>query len=397
MLTVAYLSQGRLFLKTGDAPARGITSKFGEEALQRAVELHQRQAWKTEARGNQFLGGAFLWGANEFDPRRVRLDVPAVTRGANPNELLYVLQTDTFGGLFAFDWHDDRERRIMHKSNLRARDISRHPSLPLIAYALYQENGTARVVVASDEHSDAREVTEGDSIDEAPSWVPGPGRRLVFQSAGVARNAAGYAVNFGPSAICELNLDSGQLKVVAEEERHDLLLPRFDGQGSLWFIRRPYRATGYSPWRFLGDIVLFPFRLARAVFHYLNLFSLVYARKPLTTAGAPWMENPDVKTMVVRGRMVDARKALRQAAKKSGTPSVVPGNWELVLRRPDAAAEVVARGVIAYDLAPDGSVVFTNGTAIFRRTPGGKVEVIERGRLIESVAVVGPAADPAAG
>lgn len=35
-----------------------IESKFGEEARQRAVEVHQRNAWKTEARGNQFIGGA---------------------------------------------------------------------------------------------------------------------------------------------------------------------------------------------------------------------------------------------------------------------------------------------------------------------------------------------------
>ncbi|HEX6032297.1 MAG TPA: hypothetical protein VFY90_12770 [Tepidiformaceae bacterium] len=389
MLTLAYLSQGKLFLKSGDDPARQIESKFGEEARQRAVEVHQRHAWKAQGRGNQFLTGAMLWGANTFDPRRVLIQVPAVTRGAGATELMYVLQTDTFGGLFTFDWNRDHERRIMHRAELRARDISRHPTLPLIAYALYGENGTARIVVANDEHGDAHEVTEGDSVDEAPSWVPGQGRTLVYQAAGVARNPAGYVVGFGPSGIYRLNVESGHHETLAEDPRHDLMLPRIDVDGRLWFVRRPYRPPRtMTPLRLLQDIVLFPFRLARAVFHWLNFISLIYSRKPLTSAGGPKFEDEDVGSMVVRGRRIDAEKALRKAAKKEDAPSVVPRNWELVVRDTDGSEEVVARGVIAYDLTQDGGVVWTNGTAIFRRGNNEPHQLIERGRLIDGLAVL---------
>lgn len=390
MLKLAYLSQGKLFLKSDEGPARLIESKFGEEARQRAVEVHQRHAWKSEGRGSQFISGAMLWGASTFDPRRVLIQVPAVTRGAGESELMYVLQTDTFGGLFSFDWERDHERRIMHKDQLHARDISRNPALPLIAYALYGQNGTARIIVANDEHADAHEVTEGDSLDEAPSWVPGYPRTIVYQSAGVARNAAGYVVGFGPSALYRLNLDSGHHETLAEDARHDLMLPRVDREGRLWFVRRPYQPPSrVTPLRVLKDTVLFPFRLARAIFHWLNFLSLVYSRKPLSSAGGPAFEAEDVGSMIIRGRRIDAEKALRRAASKDGTtPSVVPKSWELVSRQADGADDVVAHGVVAFDLAEDGGVVWTNGTAIFHRTPGGSPAVIERGRLIDSVTVL---------
>lgn len=389
MLKLAYLSQGKLFLKDGDGPARQIESKFGEEARQRAVDVHQRHAWKNEARGNQFMSGAMLWGASAFDPRRVLVQVPAVTRGPGETQLMYVVQTDTFGGLFTFDWERDHERRIMHKDRLHARDIARNPALPLIAYALHAENGTARIVVADDEHGGAHEVTEGDSIDEAPSWVPGFPRTLVYQSCGVARNQAGYVVGFGPSAIYRLNLDSGHLETLAEDAQHDLMLPRIHGDGRLWFIRRPYQPPPrLTPFRLLKDIVLFPFRLARAIYHWLNFISLIYSRKPLNSAGGPAFQEEKVGTMIIRGRRIDAEKALRRAATRDEAPAVVPKSWELVVRDRQGEEDVVARGVVDFDLTDDGTPVWTNGTAIFQRDADGRPRVVERGKLIDAVTVL---------
>ena len=36
-------------------------------------------------------------------------------------------------------------------------------------------------LAGSIEGHDIRQLTEGDSVDEAPSWVPGDTRRIVFQ------------------------------------------------------------------------------------------------------------------------------------------------------------------------------------------------------------------------
>jgi hypothetical protein len=49
-------------------------------------------------------------------------------------------------------------------------------------------NGTASIAICKG--ADLQVATEGDAVDEAPSWLPGKDRQLVFQSAGIARNAA---------------------------------------------------------------------------------------------------------------------------------------------------------------------------------------------------------------
>ena len=60
-------------------------------------------------------------------------------------------------------------------------------------------------------------VTEGDSIDEAPSWIPGKQRRILFQSSGVGRNKHGYIVGRGPASIQAVDLDKERVTGVLEE------------------------------------------------------------------------------------------------------------------------------------------------------------------------------------
>jgi hypothetical protein len=83
------------------------------------------------------------------------------------------------------------------------------------------------------------EVTEGDSFDQLPHWVPGPKRQIVFQSAGLDRDAGWRFAGLGPCAIQRLDLDSGDLEEIASESGRDLLQPRQAQDGSLYFIRKP--------------------------------------------------------------------------------------------------------------------------------------------------------------
>jgi hypothetical protein len=92
--------------------------------------------------------------------------------------------------------------------------------------------------------------------------------------------------------------------------------------------------------------------------------------------------------MIVRGRRIDAEKALRRAATRDETPAVVPKSWELVVRDRQGAEDVIARGVVDFDLTDDGAPIWTNGTAIFQRDPEGRPRVVERGKLIDAVTVL---------
>src|SRR5262249_54029917 len=154
--------------------------------------------------------------------------------------------------------------------------------------------------------------------DLAPSWVPNVHRRLVYQSAGIARDAKGFPVGLGPYGLHQLDIDSGAITTLAESQAHDLLGPKVAGDGALYYLRRPWREPGQRPptWRFLVDVVLIPFRLLWAVFQFFNFFSAKYTGKMLT-AGRP-EEGADLRQMMIWGNLIDADKAARAAARKDG-------------------------------------------------------------------------------
>ncbi len=385
-LKLAYLSRGRLYFKLGDLAARQIDSQFGQDIVSRTVQRQQRNEWKTQSANNPF-SGAMLWGMDQNDPSRLRVAIGAVGGGTRDGELLFALETDAVGGLFAYDWDKGEEKRLFHREALHVRDIDVHPDSHLIVCARHYQNGTANIAVVRG--NDLQSVTEGDSIDEAPSWIPGAGKQLVFQSAGIGRNQQGYAVGSGPFAIQRLDLQTGALTTVLESPSHDYLQPHMDAAGNLYFIRRPYE-VGRQPYtvvKALQDVVLFPLRLLRAIFHWLNFMSLVYSRKPLTTAAGPKVEGDDAKTLILRGRVVDAEKALREGAQNEA-PALVPPTWELVKLDPSGAERVLAKGVVAFDLDRSDDIVYTNGTAAYGIDPNGHSQMLFKGKLIENLIVV---------
>jgi hypothetical protein len=125
-----------------------------------------------------------------------------------------------------------------------------------------------------------------------------------------------------------------------------------------------YEAPRYGLGNVLIDTLLFPFRLLRAVFHFLNFFSLMYTRKPLTSASGPAVQ-ADLKNILLQGRRIDAEKILRSARPVHGVPSLVPESWELVSRNQEGVERVLATNVASYDIGPDGTIVYSNGRGVF--------------------------------
>jgi hypothetical protein len=240
--------------------------------------------------------------------------------------------------------------------------------------------------------SDLTEVTEGDSVDQAPSWGPGPGRQLVFQSAGIGRDRNGAFHSLGPFAVKRLDLDGGELTALLEDPGHDLLGPRVAPDGSLLCIRRPYKGrSGATFLAAMKDFVLFPARLLHALFQWLNFFTARYSGRPLTTAGGPKREGADIKQMMVWGNLIDAEQAARDGAPGDDSPDLVPSSWQLVRRGPDGRVQSLAGGVLSFDVADDGALVYTNGTAVYVIAGGAKRRLCTD-HAIEQVIVVGPTA-----
>ena len=379
---VAYIAEGKLYLKDGTSPARLLDSPFVQGILDRVSRARQRNDWKS---GTWQLSRALMPIPNAGAVGEVRrVQYTGVSRGEGDGQLVYAIDTDHVGGLFSFDIKDGYERRLLHRNQFRANDLVRHPIDGTLAFSLRQQDGSACIATLSAEGKGLKEVTEGDSVDEAPSWI-GSEHVLLFQSAGIGRDAHGLPRVLGPYAIQRLDFDRGDLTTVAEDEHFDYLTARQSSDGAIYFIRRPYQPhPRISPGRALLDVLLFPYRVARAIVHFLNFFSIMFAQKPLLTAGGPPKQGPDPRYLMLWGKMIDAEKALN-ASKKTGGTSLVPPTWELVRRDSAGVEEVLARAVLAFDLPPAGGVVFTNGSTISYRRPSGEISQIATGRMIERV------------
>ena len=346
------------------------------------LELHRRNEWKTAGRGAQFMRGGGMWGGDERDPAELPIRITGLARGCQPGELLYTLTTPDVAGLFSV--RADGERRLFHTNDYRVSQVS--SGADRVACVCQHGNGTSSIAVLRADGTEMAEVTQGDTQDMSPRWVHGSASEIVFQSAGIARNQAGFAVGRGPFQIHKIDINSAQLTTLAEAPARDLLGPQMSAGGDLYYIRRPYeppvQKTGIL--HSLLDLVLLPFRLLHAVFQYLNFFSMMYTGKGLTNAGGVAKREADVRQMMVWGNLIDARKAAREAP-HDDAPALVPKSWELVRQDGLGRAETLQSGVLHFDVCADGSLLYSNGSAVFRRNPDGKTERLLKDSMIEQV------------
>lgn len=382
-LTVAYLAQGKVRLKQGDDPPRTIESPYARSTQEKAVRAQQRNAWKSEGTG--FLSGATLWGSAAGNQGLEPARITSLCRGAEPGQIVYSMTSGSLCALLSSDRLGSEERRLWNNNKYRLHHLAIHSQTGECAFAVQHLDGTANIGVMLKDDSGVAEITEGDSVDATPSWVPGPGRKLVFQSAGIGRDRHGHWLALGPFRIEQVNVDTAELETLLEHDTTDFLAPKINAAGVLYFIERPYEGRPrVNPLRVFKDTLLLPFRLLYAVFQYFNFFSMRYTGKKLTPSTDHARGKPmDLQQMMIWGNLVQARRP----SEGDEPPDLVPGSWRLI-RRHDGAEKVIARGVLAYDLAQDGTVVYSNGSAVYAISPDGKKEKLVAEAMIEQVAII---------
>jgi hypothetical protein len=85
--------------------------------------------------------------------------------------------------------------------------------------------------------------------------------------------------------------------------------------------------------------------------------------------------------MMVWSNLVEAD----QAGAAAEPPPAVPRSWQLVRLRRGESAEIIAEGVMAFDLADDGSVLYSTGSAIHCVGPDGRHQRLVGGERVEAL------------
>ena len=227
-------------------------------------------------------------------------------------------------------------------------------------------------------------MTEGDSLDIAPRWSPASADILVYQSAGVGRNRDGFAITYGAFEVHQLDLSNGELQTLAAHPKIDFLAPQLDADGRLYCIRRPRRDPFHRPWwKTFVDFALIPWRFLVAINAFFNFFTMRYTGRPLAQGGNP-AKGADLKRMMLWGNVVEAEQLMR-AKPNEENPDLVPKDWELIRQDPNGETVTLARGVLSFDLFADGSLIYSNGSAVFQLTPDGVSTRLLKHPFIEKV------------
>jgi hypothetical protein len=386
-----HIAKGELWLReaAGGAP-RHVESPFARDVVERDAQSRRNTSWKSAPREEQqgVIPNNMLWGnagvAKPLAPPRFLHARP----GAEPGVLYYLLAVGESTGLFRQHLDEHREVRLFHRHDFRCLGFDYGAVADRIVLARANPDRTAHLEVYDTEGNLKGAVTGGDCVDAAPSFVPGAPTTVVFQSAGAARRPQdGFVVAVGHVVVNRLDYASGRLETLIDDARYDHVAPRMDAAGNLYAIRRPFEKPATQTLATtLTDALLFPWRLLKAIFGYLNFFSMIYGREPLRSAGGPRTPelDQDLGRLWLHGRMIELAK-LAPDAKTTG--GLVPRSWELVRRDPGGNVEVLARHVVSFDLSGDGVVVWSNGFEVYTLRAGERGS-LGRGELVESVAAL---------
>lgn len=342
-------------------------------------EIQQGKAWKTTGRGAQFMGTA-------EDPTPHNASVTYGGLAAYEDGLLYTLQLDASGGLYKRSLSEkaEQEGHICSGNDIRLGDIAVHGSNT--AACVRYPNGQSHLALFRLPSSVYTEITGGDSCELHPGWSP-DGRLILFSTAGIARRG-GEVAAYSPRSLASYNIHTECMDTILESESFDYLMPRMDEQDNLYCIRRPYKMAGEedaSLGSVLKDVLLFPYRLIKGLFGFLNVFTTLYGGEPLRNSG----RRSDVKSkqksekdLFFEGNLIHAEKN-RKENEKHGDPhaGILPRSSVLLRRTPDGTEEILARGVLDYTLCTDGSIVYSNGRYILQRHPDGSVTELMKEKL----------------
>ncbi len=382
---IAYLSQGKLYLKSDANTFREIESQFGQTVQERVLKLKRNKAWKNRGLMEMMLPPGMAEKLEQQPEASVKVEIASLCPAAG--KLLYALEAGTVGGIFAFDPSCDREDRLFHNNDFGVGHLDFSAKEQLIACAVNYPTGISNIATMPLDGARPQIVTEGDSIDLAPHWVPNQ-KALVFQSAGIARNGEGYVCDRAPFAIEKLDFAQQDVLTLAADPKSDLLSPRIGADGWLYYIRRPYRSFGRSfhLGQFLKDLVLIPFRLVYAIFQWCSFFTQIHTGKPLMASSTGQKVQPRV--LKAWGDWITPELIRDRDLREADAPSLVPRSWQLVRQPVQGEPELLAEGVLAYDVAADGTVIYTNGSAIYGITPEGQRQRMLIGSWIESVTIL---------
>ena len=238
-----------------------------------------------------------------------------------------------------------------------------------------------------DERGDYNELTDGPSREADPFWSATDGR-LLCSTRGCSLD--GQSI-YSESSIMAVDQEAGTIETLFESSGNDLLKPQNDSQGNFYYIRQPYKSPVPQKESVIKSVLLFPVRLIKAIFGFINVFSVIFGGEPLRKnqkRGDIKTKNKSARQIFFEERLLEAEKNEKEnAAAGDKNPGIFPRNRVLVRVALDGSETVIGKGIMDYTLCDEG-VLCSNGKELLLIDGDGAEKVIAKAELAEKLCVI---------
>lgn len=350
-----------------DGKITEVPSLFLEKYRTSAMEIERRKEWKqqTDLKSLRNMGIAMSQGGASDGPI-YRFQGATFIK----DEIIYAIKVNEVGGMFRTCPTERRsfEGHVAHYANVEFDGPDYQPHIDSLAYSQKKDAWEEHICIKKMGENDTRQLTTGETADKLPKWDRNGENKIVYQTSSIGRDGSGRYMGNSPWAINLIDLDRKEVESLLGDAEFDYLAPvRYNGE--VYCIRRPIQKSGFvfSP---ALELLAMPFRILKILFFWLDFKSRQYSGRPLTGGDNPARNDLDPAQLEIMGNMIKAKKAaVFPGAGKS--KSIVPNSWKLMRRTQSAELVEVRSGVIAFDISPDGKIVYSTGRDVKLLNEGG--------------------------
>lgn len=350
-----------------DGKVEKFPSKFIEKYRTAAASARRSSSWKYSGEGARFRGDV-------SEDEQIQSRIGGVYL-ASEDTAVYSFTVNETSGIYKHSLTDEKapETHVINSIEHCFYGGCLNSRTGKLAVSLKRNDVNSDIALFDLNNGNYVSVTEGDTLDEDPFFLPENADVIYFSSRGVGRNLNGEYAGFSPAAIVRIDLSAMSVEEVKVSPKYSYFKPIVHG-GKLYAIKAP--AAPPKP-NYVKAFFLIPVRFLQAIANLLSIFIHAFTGKSLTSGGS----NPakgreyDSRKEFVRGNLINIDKELKaNAGKKDKDYGFVPLGWQLVEVESD---KVLASGVADYDVTAQGDVVYTNGKHIFALKDGKRQKLCD--------------------
>lgn len=362
-------------------------SEYIRKYQKNKLEISKKYEWKTQGINSAFRGDFQHSRLNIED--NTKASINGVDFLCDDEKVIYSVSIDDNSGIFIKNLKDssEPEKHVIHDNKVVFCNMDYNETTNQLAVAVQNTAWERNIAVMDTNDFKYSIITEGDSIDDNPVWGRMNPKTLYYESTGVGRNNQGNVIGFGSRVINKLDFSTGELVEVASYQGFDCIYPKVDNKDNLYFIKRPYESSLHRKASII-EYLLIPFKIIRAIFKWIELFTIMHTGEPLTSKGANPAKSKqmDSKDLIINGNIINAEKILKEnLARGEKYAGIAPKEWELVRMDADGEQKSIKKGVLGFDINKNNEIVYSNGKYIIKISPDGKEEVVEKVDFVEKI------------